>query len=203
MLPRIGRWILNALTLASLLLCAATCVLWARSYWRDDSLVRAEWRDDAATYHERSIFSDGGRLGWRAHDTLPPTAEYAEFLRDLRVGDRVDDPRWAWRTGPSEGGGGWAAWSTTSFVIGRGPKRAAIRVVTVAHWLPAGLFALLPAARTWPWLRRRRRLRRLAASCCPQCGYDCRATPGRCPECGRALAEEKEPQLNADARRSN
>ena len=199
---RIGRWTLNVVTLASLLLCAATCVLWVRSYWRADALGRTKWRDDTATYHQRSIFSDGGRLGWQLRDTLPPTAEYAAFLRDLR-GDVPVDPRWAWSTGPSAGGGGWAPWGTTSLVIRRGPKRAAVRSVTIAHWLPAGLFALLPAALTWRWLRRRRRLRRLAANCCPQCGYDCRATPGRCPECGYALAEGKEPQMDADARRSN
>ena len=41
--------------------------------------------------------------------------------------------------------------------------------------------ALLPAV--WLWRRRRVR-RRLRAGVCPACGYDVRATPGRCPECG-------------------
>lgn len=33
----------------------------------------------------------------------------------------------------------------------------------------------------------RERRRPMKSNRCPQCGYDCRATPQRCPECGTAL----------------
>jgi hypothetical protein len=63
----------------------------------------------------------------------------------------------------------------------RRPQR--IRQVWAAHWLVAGATALLPAGR---FVRRavtlRRDRRRLGL--CPRCGYDLRATPSRCPECG-------------------
>jgi hypothetical protein len=46
------------------------------------------------------------------------------------------------------------------------------------------LLALLPLADVLIIHRRRRRVRRLAAGMCVRCGYDLRATPEKCPECG-------------------
>ena len=40
-----------------------------------------------------------------------------------------------------------------------------------------------PARRLQAKLLRRERMR---GGLCPTCGYDLRATPGRCPECGNA-----------------
>lgn len=86
-----------------------------------------------------------------------------------------------------------------------GLRYAAIpRIQTRVLWIPHWLLAL--AAGAWPavsaalFVRRRRRLRRLAlVGRCHRCGYDLRATPDpagprlpACPECGAAAGAAAE-----------
>ena len=54
---------------------------------------------------------------------------------------------------------------------------------------PWGVYLLVagPPVVILGWRDRRRR-RRADAGCCPECGYDLRASDGRCPECGRLFA---------------
>jgi hypothetical protein len=57
------------------------------------------------------------------------------------------------------------------------------RLYIAPNWAAVLLTGLAPAI--WAWKRIRRR-RRYSAGYCLGCGYDLRATPDRCPECGRA-----------------
>ncbi|MGD0769861.1 MAG: hypothetical protein ABSB42_16885 [Tepidisphaeraceae bacterium] len=53
--------------------------------------------------------------------------------------------------------------------------------VTFPLWFPAILFGLFPVIL---FFRRRRGKMRSSVGFCAMCGYDLRATPDRCPECG-------------------
>lgn len=58
------------------------------------------------------------------------------------------------------------------------------RTVTFPLWAAVLAFGLPPLL---VLLRRERRRWRAAKAFCVSCGYDLRATPGRCPECGRVV----------------
>jgi len=66
--------------------------------------------------------------------------------------------------------------------VERKPESFFIRLV-VPYWLLAGLFAIAPLV-CWTVWSRQRRLGRFGSGMCMACGYDLRATPEQCPECG-------------------
>ena len=58
----------------------------------------------------------------------------------------------------------------------------------VPYWLSALLFGALPLRHVTMSVKRRVEERRRRAGLCRSCGYDLRATPERCPECGAVPA---------------
>jgi hypothetical protein len=192
--PRRRRLLNLAFKLAaavSLVLCAATLALWVRSRFVHD---RLEWevRDERACVQRRSylqvslgslgiqhyreayigatpsVFNTfGGRTGFRwqgapPHDVGPygPAQAWRQ-----RFGFLWERERWE-RAEP----GGVASYAHTYVVL---------PIV-----LPIALTAVLP---TLAAHRRYQRSKRIAGLC-PTCGYDLRATPERCPECGTTCA---------------
>jgi hypothetical protein len=80
-------------------------------------------------------------------------------------------------------------YSVGSFGVGRvrwTTTLARVRTDTLKLplWFLASCFALPPAIWYSALLHQRRRRRRFAMGLCESCGFDLRATPNRCPECG-------------------
>jgi hypothetical protein len=81
-------------------------------------------------------------------------------------------------SGPNDGGKiVGSAWIGFHYAA----DRTGFRLIGVPLWFPACvcLVALIISIRAW------RRRRRDPTKVCASCGYDLRATPERCPECGR------------------
>ena len=195
------RRLLNLLTGLSLVLCAAVCVLWVRSYWRFDDFGRIDHRRDAEAYTQSLVRlgSTHGTLLFTWRDVVwpwsnPDSASVADrWQRDQRGWFWKSDPR---RPDISRGkppaSRGWEV-NVPGFHAYRldepagkgvpgGPEPGMHgHVVKVPHGSVAALLAV-PAAAAGVGLWRKRVRKRDGH--CPRCGYDLRATPGRCPECG-------------------
>jgi hypothetical protein len=180
------RRLLNLLTLLSLLLCVAAAGLWVQSFrgagsarWREvaqngGALVRryAEARWDGSRLHLHCGHETWRDPGEAAVVASAPGARGLALRPSSYTRFAADRPAWEALGfgfgGSSVGGPAYAH---------RGWR------ITVPFWAIVFATCALPAA----WLRRKWR-RRGASGLCARCGYDLRATPGRCPECGAVPA---------------
>jgi hypothetical protein len=165
--------------LVSAVLFAAVCVLWVRSYWWTDLIGYS--RPDPIQQRSNSRPAPGyvryecgySVMSRRGHIVAISLADYFATTRSepwhrsaarnsadqgVRVGD-----------GPGPSFLGFA------FVSDSQPST----VIIVPYWATALAAGLLPAA----WALRKSRQEK-CVGLCSRCGYDLRATPDRCPECG-------------------
>ena len=160
----------------SLLLCVAVCVLWARSYWR------CEWFEIGNATRWRTVGSSSGRIYAAAW-----TNYAGRYGRDAHSSDKTMlAHRGNFVQVPYTASGSGlmtldrSIYSLGPFLFGAGTGGDDVAIV-FPHWAPAATTLALPAA--W-YIRRRREYRSGMEGRCRKCGYDMRATPDRCPECG-------------------
>jgi len=190
--PRPRRILLNAASLISLILLIATFIFWARgsSYTRDTVVhysrspekqtttwilagshrgsiailfFKRTWRSPEA-YHDREVIAADDYPGLTFHSNQSPVSDLAPLW--LKPGFDV------LYSSAVPGGKSLAAQS----VIG----------LSVPHWFLLALFSVLPLLRLF---RHFRSTQRRKTGLCPSCGYDLRATPTLCPECGAVPKE--------------
>jgi hypothetical protein len=80
-------------------------------------------------------------------------------------------------------------WSRESDLFVHGDRTPILesRTWVVPYWSLVAATGWVPAIALFRrWGRSRRRRQWAAANCCRACGYDLRATPSFCPECGAA-----------------
>jgi hypothetical protein len=203
LMRRILRGFSRVVCVLSVLLCVAVCVFWVRGLTGRDQI---EWRynrwlpDMSAASNGVYLTSDKRLWAHALWGKAPPSNGNLVYGYYLNADSSGGKPQWrvthAKYAKLSVGGVfGPVTYDSDSGTRGWGPLRWSShrRVrpkdgddfqsiqVGVSHWLVA--LVLLAPPTVWVThllMARRSRTRGL----CLRCGYDLRATPQRCPECG-------------------
>jgi hypothetical protein len=184
------RLISTLVSALSLLVCVATVALWARSYSGFDSVTYTDDRhlDDA---RRCEVFSHSGVVG------------VCSFIYDGGMGSFPGEP-----PDEAEPGRRWRVVRSVAkpysvelelvirkdeghYLLGFGRDRDlfGMTIAFIPDWFLVLVTIVVPG---WWAFVRFRSARRVARRHCRRCGYDLRATPDRCPECGTPVPQKEE-----------
>jgi hypothetical protein len=189
------RILLNASTALSLILCVLFTAVWVRT---------VSVREYAAIKMGRTSFAV---TTW-PHALLVQWTRPAYLITVWRVRTQEDlDSDWTpgpWFVWTPQVERAWAEdprrhhfwlgfyWRTPETWPDNAGRPVAVRTIGIPMYALVALFGATPAMRAFPGFRRvilnRRRPR---PGVCARCGYDLRATPQRCPECGSGIGDAK------------
>lgn len=192
------RCIFTLLSALSLLLCVAIALLWPRSYFIGDALTidlpqfGRPLADDTF-----SIVSGNGGLrfsfnrwaAWELGTRKPTRGDFHSHL----FSHHSFPPFYPWQLNRALFRSLGCELSTAAEAISPTSVGSGVIYqfnVVLPDAVPLAATSILPALRLWQWHRRRKRSLR-SAWACPACGYDLRATPNQCPECGMVPATAK------------
>jgi len=174
------RWVrifVKAAAALSLFLFVASLILWLRSYFVGDLLRHIG--QDVIPNTSYFISSTSGTLSLSIYqqtskDPAIGGGRYPPGFSSERWDSRADPLRW-----PSGAIANTLGFAAAHHRLAEGDDYT---LVVPYYALSA---ALLAPPLVW-LVRSRRRTIAVAGLRCAKCGYDLRATPDRCPECGRA-----------------
>jgi len=178
---------------ACTLLLVGTVVLWARSNDTWDVFATFDPSDGRVTHW----WSSTGRFTWEQYHVPRGregelTSTHTRCYRAYAV-DFFGGPMPKREVFPLE-----FAWSVQKNALLDGTTPLKYYETVVPHWFvallltPSVLWLSAAVRRTLIQTRRRRR------GLCEACGYDLRASPERCPECGTPRAEDRRDATSAE-----
>jgi hypothetical protein len=192
----LARYLFAICSAISLLLFVAVCLLWVRSHWVAEK-IEFHNPDVRGPYVERttSLCSAKGSLRlqhWvEEYDHVRP--DFVERVRGwISVPHRLeyrklDEAHMA----PDKAQSIWNTLGFYNFFERQDLSRPAFsdirtnRIIVIPLWslvLLSGVLPMRPVVKAM--VNRSRRRFRKGAGLCPSCGYDLRASPEQCPECG-------------------
>jgi hypothetical protein len=197
MVRRMFRLLHNAGTVLSLLLCVVTCMLWVRSYRRDGAERFGVLRDLSIRDDETGLSGSDGAVDHYSIDGYKGTVAITCIIFNpgalppgYRVTNHPSPPHWStehydiFGIDPPDvyAGSGWHQLSTHLFWRAEDimPPRYHVFIVC-RFWTVLIFLSIMPAS--WCY-RRWYSCDKIPKDHCAICGYDVRATPDRCPECG-------------------